>query len=65
MVIIRKKQDSRFFNGKKFKRHTSYGKTLLWNKMAVESFKVSNKKQYYIRAIERKEDGYEIYLRKK
>jgi len=53
--------------GKKFKRYTSYGETLIFNEMAKNSFKSdpSNKDRYYIRAVKRKKDKYEIYLRKK
>lgn len=51
--------------GKKFKRYAPYGLSLLWNKMGVDSFKLSNKDKNYIRAVKRDKDRYEIYLRKK
>ena len=73
MIKIPKKQLYRIFSvkkgekGKKFKRYTSYGKTLIFNEMGKNSFKSDkgNKDRYYIRSVKRGKDRYEIYLRKK
>ena len=74
MIIIAKKKSHKIFvmkkgeKGKKFKRYLAGlddTKSVVWNKEAVSSFKVSNKDRYYIRAVHRYADMYEIYLRKK
>ena len=63
--IMGKRKKYRKFAGKRFKRYTSYGNTLTWNKKAVKSFKRTNKDKYFIRTIKRSTDSYEFYLKKK
>ena len=74
MVKKKSKKSHRIFTvkkgekGKKFRRYLAGAdntQSVVWNKEAVSSFKVSNKDRYYIRAVHRYADKYEIYLRKK
>lgn len=54
--------------GKKFRRYLAgldSTQSVVWNKEAVASFKVSNSDRYYIRAVHRYSDKYEIYLRER
>ena len=55
-----------FLKGKmtKFKRYAPYGQRTMWNKMAVKSFKQTNKDEFYIRTIKNR-NKYEFFLRKK